>query len=274
MHDLQSIFRVYRLGQKKKVFIYRFLAQGTMEEKIYNRQVTKQSLSLRVIDEHQLDRHFKKEELRELYKFNPDLYDSNEPNLLDIKAPPPDPLLISLLESCSKWISNYIEHDSLLENRLDEGLSEQEREIAWEEYKKEQENEKMRSQLQLDSAHNSLLMNQNTFYNNCLNNIQMHNNSNHVQKSFGPPTTNQEVSKHQYISKFNQFILQRQSSKFNDNGTQHNERLFQNSSYSSNQTIMGSNTAIRPSYDSLRLQYIQKQLATKKLQEQTNTRNT
>ena len=37
-NDLQAIFRCYRYGQKKNTFIYRFLAAGSMEEKIYKLQ--------------------------------------------------------------------------------------------------------------------------------------------------------------------------------------------------------------------------------------------
>lgn len=41
-----------------------------MEDVIYNRQVSKQSLALRVVDEHQIDRYFNTSDLAELYQFN------------------------------------------------------------------------------------------------------------------------------------------------------------------------------------------------------------
>jgi transcriptional regulator ATRX len=147
VHDLQSIFRVYRFGQVKPVYIYRFLAQGTMEEKIYHRQVAKQSLALRVIDEHQLDRHFTSTELRELYIFDPDIYDETKPKT--VHNLPPDPLLADLLKSCDKWISKYHQHDSLLENRLDEGLNEEERRNAWHEYEQEKQGINLRQEQEM-----------------------------------------------------------------------------------------------------------------------------
>lgn len=49
-----------------------------MEEKIYSRQVTKMSTALRVVDEHQIKRYFKMEELAQLYEFTPADVDKRE----------------------------------------------------------------------------------------------------------------------------------------------------------------------------------------------------
>ena len=108
-----------------------------MEEKIYQRQIAKQSLSQRVIDSHQLERHFTDRELRELYAFEPDIYD---PENAEVPIMPSDDLLKYLLSDCKKWILRYHEHDSLLENKLSEGLSEEERKAAWDEYEAEKNN--------------------------------------------------------------------------------------------------------------------------------------
>ncbi|CAF3208709.1 unnamed protein product [Rotaria socialis] len=141
-HDTQAIFRSYRFGQKKPVYIYRLLAHGTMEEKIYQRQVVKQSISQRVVDDHQLDRHFTQSDIKELYKFKSEPLPEARPastlltqSATDFNYPiPKDHLLLDLLYEHSRWIHSYHSHDSLLENKIDEGLSVEERRRALEEY--------------------------------------------------------------------------------------------------------------------------------------------
>ncbi|EKM80843.1 hypothetical protein AGABI1DRAFT_71424 [Agaricus bisporus var. burnettii JB137-S8] len=44
-HDIQSMARCHRDGQKRPVFIYRLLTAGAIDEKIYQRQMTKLALS-------------------------------------------------------------------------------------------------------------------------------------------------------------------------------------------------------------------------------------
>lgn len=51
-----------------------------MEEKIYERQIAKLSISERVIDKHQIERHFTAADLAELYNFNPEVFDEEKDN--------------------------------------------------------------------------------------------------------------------------------------------------------------------------------------------------
>ncbi|KAG8144314.1 putative Transcriptional regulator ATRX-like protein, partial [Naja naja] len=146
-YDIQSIFRVYRFGQNKPVYVYRFLAQGTMEDKIYDRQVTKQSLSFRVVDQQQVERHFTMNELTELYTFEPDLLDdpnSEKKKKRDTPMLPKDTILAELLQIQKEYIVGYHEHDSLLDHKEEEELTEEERKAAWAEYEAEKKGLTMR----------------------------------------------------------------------------------------------------------------------------------
>ncbi|KAJ5381275.1 uncharacterized protein N7496_003703 [Penicillium cataractarum] len=50
MWEEQAVGRAYRLGQKKPVYVYRFVAGGTFEELIFNNAVFKRQLAVRVVD--------------------------------------------------------------------------------------------------------------------------------------------------------------------------------------------------------------------------------
>lgn len=65
---IQSIYRVYRIGQGKPCKIYRFVAAGTFEEKIYNRQIEKIDLAERVVDLLDVQPHLRESDLKELYE--------------------------------------------------------------------------------------------------------------------------------------------------------------------------------------------------------------
>ncbi|XP_046766268.1 DNA repair and recombination protein RAD54B isoform X1 [Gallus gallus] len=67
--DIQAMARVWRDGQKCTVHIYRLLTTGTIEEKIYQRQISKQDLSGAVVDLSKTSEHihFSVEELRNLF---------------------------------------------------------------------------------------------------------------------------------------------------------------------------------------------------------------
>lgn len=125
-----------------------------MEEKIYERQVTKLAISKRVIDEHQIDRHYKEHDLLALYQTDLDPAEPRPTPLL-----PKDRLFAGQLKKFDKLIYKYHEHDSLLENKSEETLNEDEIKAAWEEFEAEkvkpvfQYNPQPRSKLLVHNKH-------------------------------------------------------------------------------------------------------------------------
>lgn len=65
--DLQAMARIHRDGQKHPCYIYRLLTKGALEEKIYQRQLSKQDLSDTIVDNKVTSSSFSPEELRDLF---------------------------------------------------------------------------------------------------------------------------------------------------------------------------------------------------------------
>ncbi|CAJ2506378.1 Uu.00g005080.m01.CDS01 [Anthostomella pinea] len=65
--DVQARERAWRLGQKKEVTIYRLMTAGTIEEKIYHRQIFKQFLSNKVLKDPKQRTSFHLNDLHDLF---------------------------------------------------------------------------------------------------------------------------------------------------------------------------------------------------------------
>ncbi|XP_063905867.1 DNA repair and recombination protein RAD54-like [Zophobas morio] len=95
-NDDQAMARVWRDGQQKPCYVYRFLTAGTIEEKIFQRQAHKKALSSTVVDNNEeTARHFSAAELRDLFKLEETDSDTHQRlrckrclNKIQIKNPP------------------------------------------------------------------------------------------------------------------------------------------------------------------------------------------
>ena len=65
--DSQARERAWRLGQKRDVTIYRLMVSGTIEEKIYQRQIFKEFLSQKILQDPKQRRFFKSNDLHDLF---------------------------------------------------------------------------------------------------------------------------------------------------------------------------------------------------------------
>ncbi|KAL1364668.1 protein CHROMATIN REMODELING 24 isoform X1 [Arachis hypogaea] len=73
--DNQSVDRAYRIGQKKDVLVYRLMTCGTVEEKIYRKQVYKGGLFRTATEQKEQTRYFSQQDLRELFSLPKEGFD-------------------------------------------------------------------------------------------------------------------------------------------------------------------------------------------------------
>ncbi|RDW90126.1 DEAD/DEAH box helicase [Aspergillus mulundensis] len=68
--DIQAMARIHRDGQKRHCHIYRILLQGSLEEKIWQRQVTKIGLADSVMENKDSVAQFSRDELKDLFRLD------------------------------------------------------------------------------------------------------------------------------------------------------------------------------------------------------------
>uniref|UniRef100_A0A1Q3G2F5 Putative dna repair protein snf2 family n=1 Tax=Culex tarsalis TaxID=7177 RepID=A0A1Q3G2F5_CULTA len=137
-HDTQAVCRVYRYGQKKPCFVYRLVVDNCLEKKIYDRQINKQGMSDRIVDECNPDAHLSMKEVTSL------CYDDGEDgevkDFSEEKEKYIDVVMQSLLEKYSKQLTKApFAHESLLIDRKEKKLSSAEKRQAQRGYELEKQ---------------------------------------------------------------------------------------------------------------------------------------
>ncbi|XP_066499675.1 helicase ARIP4-like isoform X2 [Hoplias malabaricus] len=137
-HDAQAVCRVYRYGQHKQCHIYRLVCDFTLEKKIYDRQISKQGMSDRVIDDLNPVLTFTRREVESLLHFveeEPDPADSAQ------FLYPQEDMEAVIREACLRYphliTKQPFHHESLLMDRRDFRLTIEEKQAAKKSYEEE-----------------------------------------------------------------------------------------------------------------------------------------
>ncbi|XP_068997772.1 helicase ARIP4-like isoform X2 [Embiotoca jacksoni] len=135
-HDAQAVCRVYRYGQRKPCHIYRLVCDFTLEKKIYDRQISKQGMSDRVVDDLNPVLTFTRREVESLLHF---VEEELDPSLVQLR---PQDNMESVLRKALHLHSHLITkqpfpHESLLMDRRELKLSNAEKKAAKKGYEEE-----------------------------------------------------------------------------------------------------------------------------------------
>ncbi|XP_073324230.1 helicase ARIP4 [Pagrus major] len=133
-HDAQAVCRVYRYGQRKPCYIYRLVCDYTLEKKIYDRQVSKQGMSDRVVDDLNPVLNFTRKEVESLLHFV-----EEEPGKISLTSP--EDMEIVIYQACHLYphliTKQPFHHESLLVDRKESKLTKAEKRAAKKSYEDE-----------------------------------------------------------------------------------------------------------------------------------------
>uniref|UniRef100_A0A3B5AM68 Helicase ARIP4-like n=1 Tax=Stegastes partitus TaxID=144197 RepID=A0A3B5AM68_9TELE len=135
-HDAQAVCRVYRYGQRKPCYIYRLVCDFTLEKKIYDRQVSKQGMSDRVVDDLNPVLNFTRKEVESLLHFV-----EEEPESEKISPESQGEFEAVILQACQLYpnliTKQPFHHESLLVDRKESKLTKAEKRAAKKSYEDE-----------------------------------------------------------------------------------------------------------------------------------------
>uniref|UniRef100_A0A8C7F577 RAD54 like 2 n=1 Tax=Oncorhynchus kisutch TaxID=8019 RepID=A0A8C7F577_ONCKI len=135
-HDAQAVCRVYRYGQKKPCHIFRLVCDFTLEKKIYDRQISKQGMSDRVVDDLNPMLSFTRREVESLLHFV-----EEEPDVSQVQLQSRQEMEASIRQACQLYphlvTKQPFHHDSLLVDRREMKLTKAEKKAAKKSYEDE-----------------------------------------------------------------------------------------------------------------------------------------
>ncbi|XP_067628188.1 helicase ARIP4 isoform X2 [Eurosta solidaginis] len=137
-HDTQAVYRIYRYGQRKPCFVYRIVMDKCLEKKIYDRQIKKQGMSDRVVDECNPDAHLSIRDVTNLCHDYDDDDQSEVPEFKQSLDSFEDVLIRKIIEQHKGGLSKEpFYHESLLIDRKEKKLSQAEKRQAHRGYEME-----------------------------------------------------------------------------------------------------------------------------------------
>ncbi|XP_047315447.1 protein CHROMATIN REMODELING 8 isoform X2 [Impatiens glandulifera] len=115
--DMQARERAWRIGQTRDVVVYRLITRGTIEEKVYQRQIYKHFLTNKILKNPQQKRFFKARDMKDLFTLNDDDQGAGSTETSNIFSQLPGD--VSIVQG-NKNNQEQEEKEKLLESSLDE----------------------------------------------------------------------------------------------------------------------------------------------------------